>query len=714
MFHKRGLRTDLSNWRGIFLSNFIANCPFAWLNSLLTTYAAKKRILPDMQVATQQDVQTRDLMNYLAGIKCWAVRHKEIIYAIKRDRMKGFDYLSPQGLYDAIMAYGLPPQIIDIDKASQTDVRCFIRTAHGLTEPITISGVNKQGGPMSPLKSTLTTSLGHHYLNDILATDPDALVLTTESSRKADPHLPDDNLKLRVAMTEATDDSYIFARSLTSLRRNTLAMERFQYHFLRAKVDNPVARYEELKSIIDSFVFPKFTGRSPITLLRKVTSQCLISRCRALLSLQPIKQTDAEELDRKIMKKIHGELGMPFAPNTLILDLPLKFHGLEFPSLARINAGIAIDGMARDLNHHIDAYRTMARITMADWTCSINSCVNPIDGPGLLTEFSHYPGKIPYAWIIAQKVMGRMTPKLSLRLTERTEILKGEVSLSHCAAVHEYHSPTPKGSRKPFDGNNLRSLRGKGIRLISDVGKWIWATDGSMTPASAGLLQSKSITAAITGPVTLVLKVEGRNTAATQGELIGLVTGIIFTNSVDEIPRIYTDYLNAVDMISDSRSSVNQDAKLRRMNARHSDELTIPSRMNNEADHYASAAQRRRDSVPSAPIPTFFMDEYNFYSERDGWIESNVRQLTDMMLIQNTADTLAIGHRQRMLTSIYEPRPPPEFPYTRAYTAYSATVQLYARSGQLAIADTLKTRGKIVDDKCRFGCQAVEDAHHLL
>ncbi|KAJ7491047.1 hypothetical protein FB451DRAFT_1023142 [Mycena latifolia] len=714
MFHKCGLRTNLTNWRGIFLSNFIANCPITWLNSLLTTYVAKQRILPDTQVATQQDVQTRDLMSYLAGIKCWAARHKEPVYAIKRDQMKGFDYLSPEGMYDAVSAYGLPSQIIDIDRESQTEVKCYIRTAYGLTEPIIISGVNKQGGPMSPLKSTLTTSLGHHYLNDMLANDPDTLILTTTAFKKADPHLPDDHLKLQVAMTEATDDSYLFAKSLTSLRRNTLEMERFQYAYgwltqWTKTVDNPSARYEELKAIIEGFTFPKFGVRSPITLLRKITSQCIVSRCRALLSLQPIKQTDAEELDRKIMRKIHDELGMPFNPNTDILDLPLKHHGLEFPSVARINAGIAIDGIARDLNHHIPAYRLMARITLADWTCAINDCTNPLDGRGLLRDFSQYAGKISYGWIVAQKAMGRMAPTLSLRMTERTEILKGDVSLSHCLAIHSHHHPTATGTRKTVDGNNLRSLRAKGIRKVSDVGEWtIWATDGSMIPASAGLLQQKSVTAAITGPVTLVLQIDGSNIASTQGELIGLTGGILFADSTTSTPRLYTDYLNAVKLIEDSKSSVAFEHT-----KGHADERTTPSLMNTEADHYASMAQRCIDDVPTAPIPTFFMDEYTFYNERDGWIESNIRHLTDMMMAQNTSDDIAIGRQHRMLTSIYEPRPPPDFPYTRAYAAYSATVQLYARSGQLPVADTLFKRKKIDDDGCRLGCEAVEDAHHL-
>ncbi|KAJ7104689.1 hypothetical protein C8R44DRAFT_640066 [Mycena epipterygia] len=180
---------------------------------------------------------------------------------------------------------------------------------------------------------------------------------------------------------------------------------------------------------------------------------------------------------------------------------------------------------------------------------------------------------------------------------------------------------------------------------------------------------------------------------------------------------------------------INQDAKLRRMNGRsyyrwiralvlekdidithakgHADELTIPSIMNYEADHYASRSQKYIKMVPTAPLPTFFMDDYTFYSERDGWIESNIRSLVNSIMAQNTSDELAIGHHQRMLTAIYEQRPPPEFPYTRAYSAYSALVQLYARSGQLAVADVLNGRGKIDDDRCRFGCEAVEDAHHL-
>jgi hypothetical protein len=469
MFHKRGLCTDLVNWRGLFLSNFLANSPMTWLNHLLTSYSARLGLIPDTQVATQQGVQTHDLMSFLSNIKCWATRHKQPVYALKRDQMKGFDYLAPQGFYDAIEAYGLPLSIIDLDRASQTDTKCFIRTAHGTTEPITVTGVTKQGGPLSPIKSTYTTGMGHRYLNDLAAQDPDALIITTSSAKRGDPHLPDDKLQLTVSMAEATDDSFLFSKTIKSLRNNTLAMERFQFaygwltqwtkthayllqakgthpttlmmpsitnergvdplvvtehevplirdelEFLRTKVDDPGARYDELRKFIDSFTFPRVMGRPPITLLRKIVMQNIASKCRALLSLQPIKQADAELLDSKIITKVHELCGFPFHPSTQIATLPISLHGFNFPSIARINAGIAVEGLGRDLNHHVPAYRTMARIALADWMCEKSDCIYPLDGAGLDKDFTHYAHSIPMAWIVAQKTIVNMSPRLLLR-----------------------------------------------------------------------------------------------------------------------------------------------------------------------------------------------------------------------------------------------------------------------------------------------------------
>ena len=85
--------------------------------------------------------------------------------------------------------------------------------------------------------------------------------------------------------------------------------------FLRTKVNHPTSRFDELKAFIECFRFPTSVGRLPITLLRKIVSQNIILRCRVLLSLQPIKQADAEALDKLIIRKVHDALGFPFLSN---------------------------------------------------------------------------------------------------------------------------------------------------------------------------------------------------------------------------------------------------------------------------------------------------------------------------------------------------------------------------------------------------------------
>ena len=866
MFHKRHLRTDLQNWRGLLLSNLLANLPMTLLNSCLIRYSAQKQILPDTQVAAQPGVQTRDLISFLSGVKCWASRHKQIVYAIKRDQMKGFDYLSPNGFYDAIKAYGLPTEIIDLDRASQTKTHCFIRTAYGITNPITVSGVNKQGGPASPLKSVFTTSLGSYYLQDLLLKDEDALILMSSSMERNDPHLKIAESKLLVGMVEATDDTYIFSKSLPSLIRSTLVMERFQYaygwltqwsksrayvlvgpkdhpnhaefhsvstepntdpllitkhrvelvanelDFLRTKINDPTSRFDELKAFIETFRFPTIIGRLPITLLRKIVSQNIVSRCRALLSLQPIKQADTETLDKVITRKVHDALGFPFQPSSVIATLPVSRHGFGFPSIARINASLAIEGLMRDLNHHIPAYRTLAQLTLTDWMCEKSDCSYPLDGIGLRKDFSQLDQSIPSAWLTAHR---------TLKILDLSHILKGDVSLSHLIRSCSHSHPQISAA---INGTSLRSLRLKGVRKLADVGKWmidasgnifthlqqplfdkswstaarqnwirlfdtihdkmriddilsgpvdliiphhiskdnaerlilklvklcdfapsqctetdIWASDGSMIPSSAGVLDSKTVIGAATGTQTLVMRVPGNNISILHGKLIGIISALVLSNrtrtDVQSNHRLLTDHLNTVQLVDDSQTGIDQTPRLRFMNGRsyyrwlldlvkqfktqinytpaHSNETTVEAKLNSEADFYASTSQKLAKSLPVAPIPRFYMNDFTFHSKSDGWIESNIPFYIDALMTKRVANELGIGHGLRMSTWAHDNHSPPDYPYTRAISAYSAAIQLYARSGQLATADVLVKRGKLLDKGCRLGCHENESMRHL-
>ncbi|KAJ7185757.1 hypothetical protein C8R46DRAFT_881750 [Mycena filopes] len=686
-------------------------------------------------------------------------------------------------------------------------------------------------------------SLGHRYLDDLAAQDPDCLVITTVNALKADPHLSDDKLQIVVTMVEATDDSFLFAKSLRAAQRFCLEMERFQFaygwltqwsktfayilndknplgqerlsfpsvtvepgvdpwtvkyydvpvirsglDFLNAKVDDPGVRFNEMRDIIDAFSFPRLTGRLPITLLRKMVAQNIVARCRALLSLQPVKMADAEALDVRLSAKIHAILGMPFSPNSKILTLPVSLHGLGFPSIARINAGIAVDGLARDLNHHIAAYRSMARITLAEWTCSINNCVHPLDKRGLRRGFTHYYKKIPAAWITAHGVMSSLTEPLSLRMTDHHEILRGDVAISHAISLCNYNRPAAAGNA---DGNTLRTMRSKNIRVLADLGSWrtdqsgvlsfavdwtirrngrwtgaqktnwlkivdalesmqvnwlfdgpdnllvsredrrqsaetnilqlvavcalqpsrtvvsrqMWGTDGSMIPASATLCERRNVTAAATGPSTVVVRLEGRNLSILHGELMGHIVALVLRSDEGPSPILYSDHQNSVDLIHDIRTRACQDSRLRNMNGRSYYRWILGLTCDGPAKFI--------DRVPIAPTPTFFMDPFTFFTNADGWIESNTRTFIDFFMARDSASKLALGNRMRMLTWAHDSLPPPDYPYTRALSAHSAVIQLYARSGQLPTAETLELRSKLNSGMCRLGCSAIESMHHI-
>jgi hypothetical protein len=135
--------------------------------------------------------------------------------------------------------------------------------------------------------------------------------------------------------------------------------------------------------------------------------------------------------------------------------------------------------------------------------------------------------------------------------------------------------------------------------------------------------------------------------------------------------------------------------------------------MNNEADYLASTSQKIFKELPEAPAPTFHMNDFTFYSPTDGWIETNIPHYVDLKMTHQIATSLAHQHDQRMSTWAHDATPPPEYLYTRAVSAHSAAVQLYARSGQLATADTLRKRKNMEDDKCRLGCNATETPRHL-
>ena len=455
---------------------------------------------------------------------------------------------------------------------------------------------------------------------------------------------------------------------------------------------------------------------------------------------------------------------------------------------------------------------------LADWTCDINDCIYPLDSTGLNRNFTRYKGKIPAAWIVAQKTMSSLAPKLSLRITDQNHIATRDVSLSHALKVCDHIAPMDLIDNP--NGVTAKSLRTGNVRTIKDIGGWVinekgtitfkakaqsfvgwseakknnwikitqrlsqvkpqafygaydwdllksrsrrqreattlihliteaynfepspasngeqlWGSDGSMVPPDSGLDDDKSIMAAITGPSSMVVRIKGRSASILQGELMGLIMGHVIADASHATPTLWTDHLNAVRMIEDNNSLVDQMNKLRNMNGRsyyrwlfdlqktkkiqvsytkgHSAESTTCAILNAHVDHFASKAQSIAEKSSYAPEPTFFMDEFTFYRDTDRWIESNIRNYLDHFLAKASLMELQHRHSSRMALSLYDNHNPPEYSYLKAQSAYTAVIQLYGRSGQLASMELLYKRGKSLTDKCRFECGITEDYHHI-
>lgn len=78
-----------------------------------------------------------------------------------------------------------------------------------------------------------------------------------------------------------------------------------QLDFLCVKIDNLSYCFQELQDFVKAFTFPKFVGPTPITLTRKIVMQSIASQAHALLTFQPITDSDAFKLDKLVAAKVH-------------------------------------------------------------------------------------------------------------------------------------------------------------------------------------------------------------------------------------------------------------------------------------------------------------------------------------------------------------------------------------------------------------------------
>jgi hypothetical protein len=241
-------------------------------------------------------------------------------------------------------------------------------------------------------------------------------------------------------------------------------VEKNVIEFVNTKVDDPESRFEEIIEIIHAFKFPAFHSRIPFTVVRKVVSQLLIARIRQLISLQPLTDEQAIRVDNEILKRIHHLNRFPYRFSATIAHLPIAKHGFGIPSVYQINRIAALEGVRRDLNHHVPQIKAAARITYADWICSLSNCRNPLSGMDHDTYICKRKG-IPQAWITARRAC--RDNDAELLPTDLSYLSRGEISIKHYLnCTSHLHC----ASEKSHITRNTNML---GITSISEIGHWI-------------------------------------------------------------------------------------------------------------------------------------------------------------------------------------------------------------------------------------------------
>ncbi|KAG1802676.1 uncharacterized protein HD556DRAFT_1189020, partial [Suillus plorans] len=145
----------------------------------------------------------------------------------------------------------------------------------------------------------------------------------------------------------------------------------------------------------------------------------------------------------------------------------------------------------------------------------------------------------------------------------------------------------------------------------------------------------------------------------------------------------------------------------------HTDSSSLPARANTLVDAIAHDSHSQVIRPYPVPYATFELDSFVLYSPSLKFIECPLPLLLTHILSSHTAADPTFVPGRTLTLPLYDLHAPPDHPYVRTPYAYSALVQLYARSRQLDSASVRFARMGNVSPWCQFGCECLETPHHL-
>jgi hypothetical protein len=146
--HKKGDKTDCSNYRGISLLSASYNVFSNILLCRLIPYADE--IIGDHQCGFQRNRSTTDQIFYICQIleKKW--EYNGIVHQLFIDFKKACDSVRREALYNILTEFGIPRKLVGLINMCLNETYSRVRIGKNLSNKFTIKNGLKQGDALSP------------------------------------------------------------------------------------------------------------------------------------------------------------------------------------------------------------------------------------------------------------------------------------------------------------------------------------------------------------------------------------------------------------------------------------------------------------------------------------------------------------------------------------------------------------------------------------
>ncbi|KAG6826750.1 hypothetical protein H0H92_014590 [Tricholoma furcatifolium] len=261
--------------------------------------------------------------------------------------------------------------------------------------------------------------------------------------------------------------------------------------------------------------------------------------------------------------------------------------------------------------------------------------------------------------------------------------------------------------------SHLVDLFNSSTPCITHTPPHLFASDASMSPSRRSLHTSVVVlNRSLSVSLTDFLPFASIQHAEAFGVLISSLLVLDARDSLDSAPIVYTDHLSSVNLASGmpplphqlsynparslyrwcfsilTRFDPSSAPSIQHVKA-HTDTNSLPCNLNRLADNIVSHSHTLL--LPAAPLSSFTMDNFATFDNTPytaGFSKTSLYETIDLHLSIFTCNSLPYV----IAPPFADMTPPPEYPYTTMRSAFSAVVQLYARSRQLPTNLTISGR----------------------